>query len=804
MAIGENPNAGQRSDRATFGDLLRTHRLAIGLTQEELAERATLSRRGISDLERGARTNPHRETLKLLVAALGLQGEERRAFLAAARDGATPARGADPFAFAPLPVPPNRLIGRDEEVATAAALLRDPAVRLLTLTGAGGSGKTRLAIETANQLRPDFPDGVVFVDLAPLADPGLVAGAVAAGLRVRERPGQPLTEILGKALDTRRLLLLLDNFEHLLPAAAIVGGLLAVAPGLNILATSRARLELAVEHELLVLPLAVPDADRLPPLPQLAEVDAVRLFVDRARLLKPDFALSAGNASAVAEICRRLDGLPLALELAAARVKVLPPAALAARLEHALPVLTGGVRDLPARQRTLRDAIAWSHALLSPDEQRLFRRLSVFVGGWTLEAAETVTNRGGDLDVLDGLASLVDQSLVRTVEIASAARFGMLETIREYAIEQLALHPGEEAAMRDAHAALFADLAITARTGLGFGQPEAIRQVRAEESNLRAALTQLLASGDAETALWVAGSSLYQYWLVAGGHFGEGRAWLERALRQGVKASIAARVWGLHAASQLAIFQGDVAGARAAAEACRALARGSADPHVAVLGPVALSIVEDATGHVEAAVTLGMEAVAAARALVEPSWLGWSLYALGSALWREGRPGEATDALMEALAHFRGLDSEWGQADVLMLLAGVARTEGDLGRACRLHAESLRLRRAYGEMIGIYDDLVGLAATALTLGHFDASARLLGADEAFCARSGYQGYGVTPEVREETRQALVLGLGDAPFRRAWDAGRALSTEEAMAEALAVAEEMASSLRTAGDRIRQDN
>jgi hypothetical protein len=417
--------------------------------------------------------------------------------------------------------------------------------------------------------------------------------------------------------------------------------------------------------------------------------------------------------------------------------------------------------------------------------------LAVFAGGLTLESAEAVANHDGDLDVLAGMSSLIDKSLVRQIDRADGEpRFTMLETIREFALDQLGRHPSEEAAARNAHATYFADLAIAVRPGLGFGQPEAIRRVRADQSNFRAAITQILANGDAETALWAAGSSLYQYWLVAGGHFNEGRAWLEQALRQGVDASVAARVWGFHAASQLACFQGDLAAAREAAEACCALARGSPDPYTAVLGPVALSIIEDAMGHVEAAMPLGMEAVVAARALDDPSWLGWTLYVLGSAQWRAGRPGEATGALNEALALFRGLDSEWGQADALMLLAGVARTEGDLGRAARLHAESLRTRQAYGEMIGIYDDLVGLAAVAHAAGRYAAAARLLGADEAFCARSGYQGYGVTPEVREDTRQSLEVQLGGAPFRQAWDAGRALSTEEAIAEALAVAEEMA--------------
>src|SRR5215207_4909116 len=387
-----------------------------------------------------------------------------------------------------LPRQPTAFVGREAEVRQVVDLLRREEVELLTLTGPGGTGKTRLALQAAAELLEDFADGVFFVPLAPLTASDLVPSAIASALGLRDEGERPLPDRLRDFLTDKQLLLLLDNVEHVSDAASLVADLLAAAPGLEVLATSRAPLRVRAEWEYPVAPLGLPPR-QIPPPEQLVQYEAVRLFVARAQAVKPDFAVDDGNAAAVAEICRRLDGLPLAIELAAARVRMLPPPALLARLDKRLPLLTGGARDAPERQRTLRDTIAWSHDLLAPEERVLFRRLAVFAGGCTLEAAEAVGNQDGALDAFGGLERLCEHSLVRQdVGPGGQPRFVMLETIREFGLERLA-ESGEEAAIRKGHAALFMELAEAAAPALTGPDPGPwLDQLETEHDNLRGAL----------------------------------------------------------------------------------------------------------------------------------------------------------------------------------------------------------------------------------------------------------------------------------------------------------------------------
>jgi predicted ATPase len=621
---------------------------------------------------------------------------------------------------------------------------------------------------------------------------------VAQVLGVREAGGEPPRAGLERFLRGKRLLLVLDNVEHLLPAAPLVADLLAACPDLKVLATSRAPLRLRGERQLPVPPLGLPDPDRLPPLGQLAAVEAVELFVARAQDVKPDFALSEANAPAVAEIVRRLDGLPLALELAAARVNVLPPAALLARLERRLPLLTGGAQDLPARQRTLRDTIAWSHDLLPPEEQVLFRRLAVFAGECTLEAAEPVANAAGEvgMDLLDGVSSLVDKSLLRqddrsVPEGNPEPRFGMLETIREYALERLDA-AGEAEATRRAHAAHFLALAEGLRPRIeGADEPAVLARYDAEHANLRAALAWALDRGEADVGLRLV-AALWKFWYLRK-HLAEGRSWLQRALAEGAAAAPGLRAEALYAASSFAGTQGDYAAATRACEEGLALARRAGDPLRVAMHLFSLGMTASGLGDRPRARARFEEALTLARGL-DPSHpfathlLANVLRNLGGAV--EGEPA-ATPLLEEALAIWRARGDPSAIANALDGLGDVARLRGDGARAAALYREALAGRAEVGEREGIADSLERLAWLAAAGPGAERAARLFGAAEAL-----REEIAVPRRPREGAEHgrgvaAARSALGAEAFAVAWEAGRALPLEQAVTEALASAEAIAS-------------
>lgn len=511
----------------SFGDQLRRYRELAGLTQEELAEKAGLTAKAIGALERGERQRPYPATMHALAHALGLNEADYAALLAArhprAPEASSPAPSLPASATIPATIPAQLtpLIGREAEIATVGQLLQRAGVRLLTLTGPGGVGKTSLALELAATLANQFADGVLFVALAPLADPALVIPTIARTLGLAEGGGQAPNDLLRSYLQAKQLLLVLDNFEHLLPAAAEVADLLEWCPQLTLLVTSRAPLHLRREQEYTVGPLAVPALDQVPTVAEVEQAAAVKLFVARAQQALPAFRLTPANATAVAAICRRLDGLPLALELAAARIKLLSPTALLARLDQALPLLTGGARDLPARQQTIRQTIDWSYALLSADEQRLFRTLAVFRGGCALEAAEVVSGDAGL--VLDVLGRLLDQSLVLAYEVNGQTRYRLLEPMRQYAAERLASDPSEAAAMHDRHCAYYAHW-INSRDPVlkGPQQHLAVAEITVEIDNLRAAWHHAIDHRLVEP-LWLITERVVLQW------FYELRSWYQEA-----------------------------------------------------------------------------------------------------------------------------------------------------------------------------------------------------------------------------------------------------------------------------------
>jgi predicted ATPase/class 3 adenylate cyclase len=692
-----------------------------------------------------------------------------------------------------LSTPPTSLIGRESEVAAILAML-DAGARLLTVTGPGGTGKTRLAQEIGAEALDQYPDGVFFVDLSPLTDPTLVVPTIAATLGVREVVGQSLLHTLAGFLTDKRLLPLLDNCERVLAAAPDVATLLAASPTVSILATSRASLHIRGEHEFPLLPLPLPAADHQPPLEDLAKVPAVALFVDLASATNPDFALSADNAAAVAGICRRLDGLPLAIELAAARIKALPPAALLARLEQRLPLLTGGGRDLPARQRTMRDALAWSYDLLSLDEQTLFRRLAVFAGGFTLGAAEAVAAPNEGLAVLDGVVALVEQSLVRQMPgDHDEPRYRMLETVREFGVERLEAS-GEAEEARQRHAEHYGRVSADLMQGSTILMDQSsLARLVAEHDNVRLALVWSDEHGEIDALLQLS-SLLFGLW-VGHGLYREGVKWVERGLERSGRVPSRALVQALDVAGSLAIFQGDYARAASRIDEGLALARALGDP--ALIGEAltysaflayrhrAFARAEELLAEARQTLGGGSESVPGALPFVTLGGVV-PLFHIGDLALVQGQFARAATEYAKGITLFRSADSESGMRDMQAGLAAVRFLTGDMPQAAALYGESLQQSHAMAFWPLMVSSLLGLAGIAVEAGDPEKGARLLGAAERIATSLGSPMYTRDYPVHDRVLATLRLALGEERLAAVREAGQALSIEAAVAEAEAVA------------------
>jgi len=648
-----------------------------------------------------------------------------------------------------VPMPLTSLIGREQEVAAAYDLLLRPEVRLVTLTGPGGVGKTHLSLQIANDLLNGFTDGVCFIPLTTISDPDLVVPTIAQELGVKEIGDQVLFDLLKAYLRDKHLMLLLDNFEQVLLAAPWLSDLLAACPHLKILVTSRAVLHIHGEHEFPVPPLALPDLTHSPKSEDLAQYAAVVLFLERAQAVKPGFQVTATNAHAIAQICVHLDGLPLAIELAAARIKLLPPQALLGRLERRLPVLTSGAQDVPARHQTLRNTIEWSYNLLDAQEQRLFRRLSVFVGGCTIQAIEAICGALGDGDgagqLLDKLASLIDKSLLQQAgQGEDEPRLGMLETIREYGLERLA-DSGEAEAARWAHALYYLALAEEANAELSSPQQAAwLEQLEREHDNLRAVIRWSLEPAEdaaqRQEILLRLGGALVEFWHVHG-HYSEGRNVLESALArsEGVAAPVRAKV--LSAAAMLINLQGDP----------------------------------------ERATILLEESLALSRSLDDIPGIALALYFLGHAAWLQGDLARAGALIQESSELYRAMDDWDSVAFTLYNLANLARYQGEYARAGVLLEESLAIFKARANKRGM--------ALALLL---DAELRFISQSDPALIR---------PLLAES--QALFKDIGDKDglALHCYVSGQAALRQGDASTARSLLEESLALYRDLGDRQR---
>jgi len=763
-----------------LGPTLKRLRRAAGMTQEELAERAGISARTVSDVERGLRTLVHQDTARRLISALGLSEEQRQRFEMLARgDSGAHAQTA---ATAGLPTVLTPFLGRSEELDAIHAALLGGGVRLLTLTGPGGIGKTRLALEAARRSESSWPDGVYFISLGELKDASLVAPEIAKAVgAVESEPA--LQEVLIRRFNGKRALIVLDTFEHLTAAAPLVYGLVLGCPSSAFLVTSRSALRLRGEQEFPVPPLESPpeitgsdlleDARRWP---------ATALFWDRVRAVRPGMAFDRTNALLVAEICRRLDGLPLAIELAAARVKHLPLGAIRDQLDHRLELLVGGPLDLPMRQRAIRDTVAWSHDLLDDRARTLLRRLSVFAGGWALadivDVCGPATEIGG---ALDGVSALVDQSLVVIDRKGSEGRFDMLDVVREFAAHRL-IEAGESEEVARRHALHYLYMAEEAEPRLvRAGHALWFQRLAAERGNFRVGMAWAFDHGETMVALRY-GVALWRYWRHFG-EFAEGRRWLDTALAVKGYAPASLRAKALWAAGALAFPQGDHERMAVLASEAYELALESEDRMDLRNALTSKGLVAMVRAQYQEALPSLREAVVICESLGLSWQLGTSYLNLGTALLHAGFGEEAVLPLQAALRVYRELGDDVFAARTNNAMAHAALARGNIEEAGRLARDALSSAAEQGERQGIGDGLQALAAVAAARSDPERAARLAGAASAvremIAARPGPFDVAIPRRFIETSEKSV----GAKRWHRSWQAGHAMSVEGAVAYAL---------------------